>query len=510
MVGKRQLVTLSAFTLTVLLALLPIAARPVQAQTETVLFNFDGSDGTGPNSGLTPDGKGNFYGTTIIGGAGSAPYGTVFEISPNGSGGWNETVVYTFSFFYPDPVEPLGGVIFDSAGNLYGTLSYEGQHGCGAVFELSPVGTSWAETVLYSFADGMDGCGPSSSLIMDKAGNLYGTTESGGAGGGGTVFELSPSGGAWTERTIYAIPLSGNEGTVAGLTMGATGNIFGAGSQTVFELSPNSAGGWNPTALHTFTGAPGDGSDPTGTPVLDQAGNLYGTTNKGGAKNLGAVYEMSPGENGTWAERILHSFRGGDDGNGPYAGVVLDATANIYGTTLTGGTNHLGIIFELLMPPGAGSYKEKTLWSFNGTDGTGSYGNLIFDRAGNLYGTTAEGGPAWGVGTGYGVVFDLTGLPVATTMSLTSSPNPSTHGRPATFTAIVASRAGAPQDGETVTFKHGTAVLGKGTLSGGSASFTTSALPVGTDPVTAFYLGDSKLSGSTSNTVQQVVVKPAN
>ena len=478
----------AALILAVLSALLLIAARPAQAQKENVLYNFTGgSDGGYPNSSLTFDAAGNFYGTTR--GGGLFGYGTVFELSPNGSGGWNETVLYSFTGGADGSNPYSSNVIFDSVGNLYGTTYYGGANGDGVVFELSPVGTSWTETVLYSFA----GYGPWSGVIMDPAGNLYGTTV------GGAVFELSPSAGGWTYQAIYD---NTADEIYAGLTMNAAGDIFGASLVTVFELSPNGSGGWNETVLYNFTNAKKDGYLADGTPVLDQAGNIYGTTAGGGAKNDGTVYRLSPGETG-WTEQLLHSFNGSPkDGTTPWAGVVLDAAGNLYGTTEEGGSLYGGdldgTVYELVAPVGTGSYKEKVLWSFNGADGAAPGDSLILDSAGNLYGTTQVGGSS-----SAGVVFEVTGLPkVKTKTTLTSSPNPSTYGEAVTFTAVVTP---VPPDGETVTFEHGKTVLGTGSLSGGSASFTTSTLKVGTPAVEAVYGGDSKFAGSKSNVVKQVV-----
>jgi uncharacterized repeat protein (TIGR03803 family) len=400
----------AALILAVLSALLLIAARPAHAQ-ETVLYNFTGgSDGGGPMSGLTFDAAGNLYGTTYFGGLACAESqygcGTVFELSPNGNGGWNETVLYSFTGG-ADGAYPNSDVIFDSVGNLYGT-AYEGGvngcgygDGCGIVFELSPVGTSWTETVLLSFTGSQgDGGFPQNGVIMDPAGNLYGTTCSCGAGYG-TLFKLSPSGGGWTEQV-----LTGADG-FSGLTMDPAGDIFGAWlneDSTVFELSPIG----NLTEIHTFTGAPKDGSDAEGTPVLDQAGNLYGTTLLGGAKNLGTVYKLSPvkkgKKKGEWTEKILYSFKGGKDGCGPTAGIVFGAAGNIYGTTTwCGYENMSGTVFELVAPVGKGGYKEKVLLGFNGTGGAKPYGSLILDSAGNLYGTASRGGSS-----GWGVVFEVT------------------------------------------------------------------------------------------------------
>src|ERR1700687_59640 len=387
---------------------LVLAVHLAQAQTEKVLYNFcsaaNCADGGSPRAGLTADGKGNFYGAAIMGGAFGT--GNAFELSPNGGGGWNYTVLFNFpggaAGGYPN-----GPLILDSAGNLYGTTQSYGADYFGVVFELSPVGGSWEETVLYNFTGGADGGAPESGLIIDLAGNLYGTTSYGNKGTISTVFELSRSGGSWTYQVIYT---NNNKpvGSAPGLTMDAAGNLFGALDTSVFELSPNGRGGWVATAIHTFPGA----YIVYGIPVLDRAGNLYITTFKGGAKNLGTVYKLSPGKTGKWTALILHSFSGGADGANPSAGVVLDANGNVYGTTIYGGPFIWGTVFELVAPTGKNKYKytEKILWNFDTPDGAVPQCSLIFDSAGNLYGTTEAGGSsAHGQsGYGYGVVFELT------------------------------------------------------------------------------------------------------
>jgi uncharacterized repeat protein (TIGR03803 family) len=385
----------SSLPLVVLAVLLLVAARAAQAQTETVLYNFTGgSDGGSPNSHLTSDAAGNLYGTTFGGGA--FLVGTVFELSPNGGGGWSETVLHSFGGGNSDGYLPnYSYVIFDKAGNLYGTAYAGGRYGCGVVFELSPAGASWTETLLYNFKDKQDGCFPINGLIMDPAGNLYGRTErlNGVTRGNAAVFELSFVGGEWTENVIYRH----EDQNSAGLTMDAAGNLFGVESDLAFELSPNKNGGWTKSTFGTFSSA------AEGTPVLDTAGNLYGTTTES-ANNEGTVYELSPGKKGKWTETTLYSFDGGSGGAiQPWAGIVFDAAGNIYGTTVAGGSSDDGTVFELVDPVGTGSYTEKILWSFNGTDGSGPVDSLILDTAGNLFGTTTGGGPS-----GYGVVFEVT------------------------------------------------------------------------------------------------------
>jgi uncharacterized repeat protein (TIGR03803 family) len=391
----------------ILSVLLVIAVRSAQAQSETLLYSFTGgSDGGEPSSYLTADHKGNFYGTTQDGGLG---YGTVFELSPNGGGGWTETVLYSFTGGTDGGSPYYSAVIFDEAGNLYGTASSGGEYGSGVVFELSPAGTSWTETVLYSFAGGTgDGANPRSGLIMGSAGTLYGTTTVGGSNGNGVVFGVVPSGGKWTEQVIYNAGVSGGNfnGITGGLTIDAADNIFGVTWATVFELSPIGGGGWKSAVIHAFAGAPKDGGAAYGTPVLDPAGNLYGTTFLGGKNNIGAVYKLSPAKKGKWTKKIVYSFAYDNTvGNEPYAGVVLDAEGNIYGTTTGGGEfNIYGTVFELAVPVGKGGYKAKSLWSFNGSDGSEPADSLTLDSKGNLYGTTWGGGIAFDTG----VVFEIT------------------------------------------------------------------------------------------------------
>jgi uncharacterized repeat protein (TIGR03803 family) len=228
---------------------------------------------------------------------------------------------------------------------------------------------------------------------MDQAGNLYV------GDGSGNVLELSLSGGVWTERVIYS-----GASSYAGLTMDASGNIFGVTLKSVFELSSNRHGDWISHRVHTFAGAPKDGSSAEGAPVLDQAGNLYGMTANGGTENFGTVYQLSLGENGKWTETILHSFEGGQaDGSQPWGTIAFDAAGNIYGTTEIGGKYGDGTVFELVAPVCVGSYQEKVLWSFDRTDGSQPYVGLILDSVGSLYGTTSSGGS-----NGYGVVFEVT------------------------------------------------------------------------------------------------------
>src|SRR5258706_15850805 len=475
-----------ALLVAVLSAMLLIAARSAHAQTETVLYNFTGgTDGADPLSGLTSDAKGNFYGTAYEGGLGA---GTIFELSPNGSGGWNETVLHSFNGglnIGPDGAGPIGPVIFDRVGNLYGPTKVCGTDyadcSYGTVFELSPVGATWNETIPLSCSctdPASTGIFPVNGLIIDAAGNLYGTTSASGPYSG-YVFDLSPSDGGWPEQLLYATS------PISGLTMDASGNIFGATSSTVFELSPTGYASWNSTVIHTFACPRTDGTIAVGTRVLDQSGNIYGTTYAGGAMNYGTVYKLSLGGNGAWAEKILYSFKSGTDGSNPAAGIVLDALGNIYGTTTLGGGTNNGTGFELAAQ-GNSHYDPLVLWTFSGTDGASPNGSLVLDSAGNLYGTTALGGSS-----GAGTVFEVSRGGAATATALTSTLNPSIHAQPITFTTP-ATTSGPVAPTGTVNFKWGPDGIGTGTLNAsGVATFTTSILKPGPYKITAVYKGDA-------------------
>ena len=392
-------------TSAVLSALLLLTAVITQAQTITALYSFcsvgdnncaAGPDGSFPQSALTRDLNGGFYGTTYEGGL---SYGAVFRLSPNGSGGWNETIIYKFTGGAAGSIPWFSNVILDKTGDLYGTLAYggNGADGYGVIFKLSPAGADWKETVLYRFLGGTDGASPINGLVLEHSGILYGKTKNGGTGGNGTIFELSPSVGGWKERVIYNL-----DAGYAGLVLDAAGNIYSTSATTVFRLSQNSDGTWTPKILHTFSGVT-DGSFPAGTPVFDASGNLYGTTVMGGATNQGTVYKLTPQPNGQWKEDILHSFPGGSKGSQPWAGIVFDPAGNIYGSTLLGPES--GLVYELI-PTDANSYKEEILAAFTGVGGSMglfSDGSLILDTAGDIFGTTEGGGQ-----NAAGTVFKIT------------------------------------------------------------------------------------------------------
>ena len=267
----------------------------------TVLYGFSGgADGANPRYGdLIFDKAGNIYGTTPAGGSGS---GVVYEMTPSG-GGWTEQPIYTFSG--PDGAQPFAGVIFDNAGNMYGTTAQGGAYGYGTVYELSPAGNGWTEKVLYSFQNGSDGSYLIGGLIFDQAGNLYGATDNGGSGGGGTVFELTPSGGGWTYNLLYSFAGGASCGPRASLIMDGAGNLYGTtycdganNKGSVFKLTPSSPY-WTYTSMYDFTGGP-DGRAPISNVTFDTAGNLYGTASLGGNQSncgnvgCGVVWEITP------------------------------------------------------------------------------------------------------------------------------------------------------------------------------------------------------------------------
>src|ERR1700690_1262413 len=448
-------------TLAVLSTLLLAAFPRAHAQAETVLYNFCSQpncvDGANPASSLLAGGAGNFYGTTQLGGANL--YGTVYELSPNGDGGYNESVLYSFCSLEncADGSSPYSYVTFDGHGNLYGTTYYGGllasgpYSGYGLVFELSPEphggcpsgsnsGNAWCETVLYSFISNPDGAFPFSGLTFDPSGNLYGTTYGGGSGTG-TVYELSPNGkGGWSEFVLYTFcaQAKGVDGPPPdGQVQAANGNLYGTTESggtseagTVFGLSPEPHGGcpsgsytgngWGGAILHNFAGHPTAGNYPSGTPTLDSAGNLYGTTVYGGngrcndvIQGCGTVWKMTP-SGGAYTEKVLHSFQSGPGLFGccfaiqapdlPLPGVVLDSSGNLYGMTTYGGTpsycqekgkradvQGCGALFEFVKRPKGTKYTTELLWIFTLGDGANPLSSLI-SVGGNLYGTTYNGG----------------------------------------------------------------------------------------------------------------------
>jgi len=344
---------------------------------ELVLHRFDESDGFLPRAGLIFDASGNLYGTTFTGG-GDSDAGTVFELTPTASGEWGEKVLHGFNL-YTDGFYPSAGLIFDTSGNLYGT-TWEGgpSNGLGTVFELTPkAGGDWTEKILHTFTNkGNDGYQPEAALTFDASGNFYGTTNAGGSissecrFGCGTVFELTPkAGGGWTEKVVHRFNSNGKDGyqSYASLILDASGNLYGTteyggsgscndgygiGCGSVFELTPKAGGGWAEKILHNFNGK--DGAYPIAGLIFDAFGNLYGTTSSGGGISseckfgCGTVFELTPKASGGWTEKVLHSFNpDGKEGAFPEAGLIFDASGNLYGTTYGGGAYGYGTVFEI-------------------------------------------------------------------------------------------------------------------------------------------------------------------
>jgi uncharacterized repeat protein (TIGR03803 family) len=295
-----------------------------------------------------------------------------------------------------------GSLVLDNEGSLYGPAGE-------TVFRLAPQANgNWKKTVLHRFGYGSDGSGPNGSMVFDAAGNLYGTTQVGGPYERGVVFELSPGSNGWKETVLTDFPPPARAGNSDdGPIMDGAGNLYGtAGS--AFELSPGS-GGWKFTNLHEFLGRDGDGADPYAGPIRDAAGNLYGTTSHGGgSKNCGdgcgTAWELSPEATGRWKETILHRFGGAHDGAFPGLGALaMDRSGNLYGTTDVGGQIGYGTVFELT-PGSDGKWKETIVHSFaGGAAGDEPSGGVVMDQAGNLYGTTIAGGS----GCDCGVVYKL-------------------------------------------------------------------------------------------------------
>jgi uncharacterized repeat protein (TIGR03803 family) len=322
------------------------------------------------------------------------------------------------AFHVTDGANPDASLILDAAGNLYGTTYYGGAHRHGTVFKLVPSADgSWTESVLHSFNGSTHQEGPTASLIFDAAGNLYGTTLEGGdlqclSLGCGTVFKLTPNAdGSWTESVLHTFHGGDGELPRAGLIFDVAGSLYGTTQDggahkggTVFKLTPNADGSWTETVLHSFNGS--DGRVPLAGLIFDAAGDLYGTTAYGGNLSVcirsgcGVVFKLAPNADGSWTESVLHEFNI-RDGADPFAGVIFDAAGNLYGTTEGGGSQDSGTLFKL-SPNADGSWTESVLHEFINSDGRDPYAGLIFDGAGNLYGTASVAGSPNG-----GAVFKL-------------------------------------------------------------------------------------------------------
>jgi uncharacterized repeat protein (TIGR03803 family) len=412
------LLALAVTLVSVSFAMVPVAP----AQTESTLYNF-GSTGqpSTPYSSLVLDSADNLYGTTVSGGPNRA--GAVYKLALV-SGAWQETTLYFFTGG-ADGGQPSAPPIFDAKGNLYGTASVGGAYGAGVVYKLSATTTGeWQQSVLYSFTGGPDGGYGFGNLVFDRAGNLYGSNSAGGnmtttscqnTGGCGVIFALSPTpNGKWSFHLLRTFTGDVDGVGPASLTFDASDHLFGSAAGAgggftlpnapglVFELTPSSSGPWHDSVVYSFNN--GGGGLPSAV-IFDKVGNMYGTGADGGnivgcdsgygPIGCGVVFKISPLSSGKWQETVLYSFAGTTDGSQPL-GLVFDA-GHFYGSTRS------GAIFEL-SPAGNGTWNEATVFQFYGL-GSGSFPNgpLVVDPHHKLYGTTIYGG-----GNSGGVAFELT------------------------------------------------------------------------------------------------------
>jgi uncharacterized repeat protein (TIGR03803 family) len=392
-------------TLALALTLVPTAVFAQYTESILSTFGSDFSNGVAPTGALAVDASGNFYGALYSGGNNGS--GAVFEASPSSSG-YNVSILHIFASNGSDGAQPTGGLIIDAAGNLYGTTFSGGDNYQGNIFELSPSSSGWTFQTLYFFTGSTDGAFPSGALVFDASGNLYGTTAGGGAFGNGTVFKLTHSSSGWTEQVIYSF--TGNADgkyPYSTLVMDAAGNLYGTadegGSQTstlcayeggcgtVFRLSPGST--WTFTTLFTFLG--NRGANPSGGVIFDTAGNLYGTTTRGGScttstHGCGVAFKLTPTGRGPWKQTVLHVFKGFADGYFPVTSLTMDAAGNLFGTSLFGTTQNEGSAWEL-SPPGT-AWTLTPLIKFNGSNGAYPESPFYLDASGNLFTATQGGG----------------------------------------------------------------------------------------------------------------------
>jgi uncharacterized repeat protein (TIGR03803 family) len=407
---------MAAMVVALLIALPGASQRAAAQATENVIHTFSGPDGINPILGVTFDSARNLYG--VASGGGSSNNGTVYELIPGSNGTWTEKTLLSFDGG-PGGSTPVGGVVLDSKGNLYGTTKLGGHNGVGVVYEVTPSNSGkWTEIVLHNFGSSADGAYPVGNIAIDSKGNIFGTTEGGGAFGngtevqGGTLFELSLNAGIWKEKVLHSFG-GGSDGDVpkGGVILDTHGNAYGTtyaggadGQGTVFEI-PTAGGSLK--IIHSFNpGAlKGDAAHPATGVTLDSQGNLYGSSTRGVdfhsaiGSGGGIVYKLSPQTGGTWKETSLFSL-GHDEFTEPiYSNLALDSAGHLYGIAMNFGG---GQLFKTTPVTGA-QVNWNFIITFGGTAGARpAVGSLAIDSAGNLYGATQAGGA-----NNDGVVFEI-------------------------------------------------------------------------------------------------------
>ncbi len=530
-------VQLGMLSVLALLILLPVLADAQATRTHAaegqvalqtfspnVLYTFgEPAHPTNP-VGLVQDSAGNFYGATYLGSSGPCyegggdriGCGSVFELSPDGNGGWTYNTIYSFQGGI-DGALPAALTI-DGQGNLYISTVWGNGTVNGAVSEISrePDGT-WILTNAYDFTGTTDGASPS-SVVVDSSGNVYGTSYS--SIYGPLIFELQSVDSQWIEKALYSFTAN-FAGELNGVVINSKGDLYGVadggmwGSPQngfVYKLHNSAKKGWVVTTLYTFQGGPSDGATPKGLLTMDNAGNMYGTV-VGGLSGYGGVYKLTPSGKITW----LYAFTGMEDGSYPFGGVVLDKLGNLYGEAI-GGPNPTcffgsgcPLIFELMAPRNSGTstWQEGTLYSFTeGIDGDGYQTRPLFDPAGNLYGVSYDGGIGYG-GSGFGTITELIPNPVQTTTTINkNAPNPSATAQAVTVAFTVAQTALAnskPTGTVTVNASTGEACVGA-IRPNGAGHCTLMFLSAGARTLTATYSGDAGDQSSASAPVTQTVM----
>ena len=474
------------------------AAKPF-----SVLHSFDGTGGLAPQSPLVVDAAGNLFGTVPFGGTGS---GAVFELVRN-------NLAYTFRLIYSftgkaDGRGPVGGLVADSSGNLFGAAAGGGDSGAGTIFELVPGGSSFTFERLYSFTEASDGRGPLAGLAIDGAGDLYGVASRGGPSGTGTAFALRHGDQGYTFQLLHAFSAlsSGvnDDGAIPEGTplVDAHGNVFGtaaaggaSGFGTVFELVKTGSS-YSFVLLHAFLGG-ADSSLPVAGLVEDGGGNLYGTTSGNPNAAEGIVFELERGLTSSFTFRTLYAFLDGNDGAVPTAPLIVDALGNLFGTATQGGPNDSGTIFELARAETGFVYR--TLYAFQGDflDGDQPAGGVTFGPAGKLYGTTLAGGVF-----AFGTVFALAPPPTALDQVVVASP-----GTPLSIT-LSASDPNIPQSSFHFAIVSPPAHGALSSIHGNSVTYTPGAGFSGSDAFTFTAANDDGTSNPATVSIVDGVPAP--